>query len=856
LKLQITTQANEHLEVKPNERNSQETNTQDDFYDTPEENKQLEDTVDRAQEYISQEEEKVDNYDLLLNDVNNLEILSLKSSIDELTEQIDYHKRMLVSEKKNSSVYARFFNQMKGIEKEDKEIQTEEIETPEFHFFQQLLEESRLQCIANNHNLAKGFKLKDKQKKELIMDFFKFKIDIKNKIQYFINKHQKALNLQVKIEKYTQIREEEEKNKVEKEKSMLEEEKRKILNEFEKWNQRPNDEKTNAIEHRVWLKSRMSDMDNNDSFAHYKSELESISNKEDNSFINEISQYEDLTPQKYPLKHDILLKKSNLLPLRKQTIPSTSFKIPAKKPIPLISPLKNQSTFQSSKKLNSEHKQTPIKILRKLTVDQSQPLIDPSTRSKNLPSQPKALHLPSLLITPIPIDTTPSPKSDLALDHHETVLEEELLEETECIEERELFEALVQRHSLLQRELEDGKQRIGLFGGRGDWNTYAVGDNREGKWGTGRLEVSMCKPTFIRKRFTDVSCGYHHSAAIDEDGVVYTWGRPEFGQLGQGEVGNQSVPWVLAQPLTQVEIIEVSCGWQHTLAMTIEGFVFSWGLNINGQLGVGDYDDRNTPQLIESIIVNKASKISAGHSHSAMIDQNCSLYTWGANPDGRLCRKISYYKLSMRPKSTNKPTLWTSVKKDRIVGMSLGFDHSLFLREDGVVYACGNPNKGQLGDKYYHPEKSEEPYFAHYLFSSKNDKWVQVGAGDGFSVFRSEKGLVYTWGEGNYGRLGNGGTVSMVKPMMVEFFRKNGVAVKDIQVGGRHTFAISEDNELYVWGFGYYYQLGNTSNDDCVEPQMIKFTKQIDKVSCGYFNSVIIVGDDDAKKSENDSNSS
>lgn len=70
-----------------------------------------------------------------------------------------------------------------------------------------------------------------------------------------------------------------------------------------------------------------------------------------------------------------------------------------------------------------------------------------------------------------------------------------------------------------------------------------------------------------------------------------------------------------------------------------------------------------------------------------MIDQEGSLYTWGANPDSRLCKQITYYKLSMRPKNFNKPSKCTAIGKDHIVDMSLGADHSLFLRDDGLVYA-------------------------------------------------------------------------------------------------------------------------------------------------------------------------
>ena len=76
-------------------------------------------------------------------------------------------------------------------------------------------------------------------------------------------------------------------------------------------------------------------------------------------------------------------------------------------------------------------------------------------------------------------------------------------------------------------------------------------------------------------------------------------------------------------------------------------------------------------------------KAAAGHSHSAFIDVNNKLHTWGANPDARLCRKTDFYRLSKRPKNVNKPLLCKALKDYKIVEMALGASHSLFVADDG-----------------------------------------------------------------------------------------------------------------------------------------------------------------------------
>ena len=180
---------------------------------------------------------------------------------------------------------------------------------------------------------------------------------------------------------------------------------------------------------------------------------------------------------------------------------------------------------------------------------------------------------------------------DIIAEMHENELDEEL---NEAQDEEDDITILMERHNLLQQELDEGKKPRNV-GKNIRYNMYMVGDNREGKCGNEIMNTFAKKPVLIRRRFETINCGYHHNAAVDEDGLVYTWGRATFGQLGQGEIINNRIPTLLAKPLMFVQIQEVSCGWQHTIALTYNGFMFSWGLNINGQLGLGDYHDRDAP---------------------------------------------------------------------------------------------------------------------------------------------------------------------------------------------------------------------------------------------------------------------
>mmetsp|Transcript_1428 Transcript_1428/g.1642 ORF Transcript_1428/g.1642 Transcript_1428/m.1642 type:complete len:119 (+) Transcript_1428:1396-1752(+) len=114
------------------------------------------------------------------------------------------------------------------------------------------------------------------------------------------------------------------------------------------------------------------------------------------------------------------------------------------------------------------------------------------------------------------------------------------------------------RFELLQSEIkgvpEDGqkaKERVR------ENNAFMLGDNRDGICGSEANANFAVEPTVVYKRFLKIACGYHHNAGVDEYGRVYTWGRSEFGQLGQGEVINSSIPTLIALPLRNIRVNEV-----------------------------------------------------------------------------------------------------------------------------------------------------------------------------------------------------------------------------------------------------------------------------------------------------------
>ena len=91
------------------------------------------------------------------------------------------------------------------------------------------------------------------------------------------------------------------------------------------------------------------------------------------------------------------------------------------------------------------------------------------------------------------------------------------------------------------------------------------------------------------------------------------------------------------------------------MALTPNGFVFSWGLNVFGQLGLGDFVDRSEPEHVKQLSEYQITSISAGQLHSGAVSDKGKLFMWGHNPDCRLFKRLEYYKKSGRTKNYCNP---------------------------------------------------------------------------------------------------------------------------------------------------------------------------------------------------------
>jgi len=229
-----------------------------------------------------------------------------------------------------------------------------------------------------------------------------------------------------------------------------------------------------------------------------------------------------------------------------------------------------------------------------------------------------------------------------------------------------------------------------------DGTVSSWGGNQFGQLGDGSQAESSSIPRAVPglANVTEIAAGDHHAVVLLSDGTVWAWGDNEFGQLGDGSANNtRSGP---QQVLGLTNIVSVSAGGEHTLALSSDGSVWSWGANDKGQLGTGSTTQSIVPTRVSGF--DDAIAIAAGLSHSLAIRSgDRSVWAWGDNFYSALggltdndcrCATIPQAVTSVVEGSGGSTTVSDSL--DRIFSISTSFRFSLAIGNDGSVWEWGS----------------------------------------------------------------------------------------------------------------------------------------------------------------------
>uniref|UniRef100_A0A8C1N4E0 HECT and RLD domain containing E3 ubiquitin protein ligase 4 n=1 Tax=Cyprinus carpio TaxID=7962 RepID=A0A8C1N4E0_CYPCA len=285
-----------------------------------------------------------------------------------------------------------------------------------------------------------------------------------------------------------------------------------------------------------------------------------------------------------------------------------------------------------------------------------------------------------------------------------------------------------------------------------------------------------------------VSCGEAHTLALNDKGQVFAWGLGSDGQLGLSNIEDCIRVPRTVKSLSEVHIAQVACGYWHSLALARGGQIFSWGQNKYGQLGLGMQGAGvSSPQVVQSLQGVPFAQISAGGSHSFGLTLSGAVFGWGSNKFGQLGLSDN--------DDRHFPALLKALRSQRVVYICCGEDHTAALTKEGGVFTFGAGGYGQLGHNTTNHEVNPRK-----VFELMGNVVTQIACGRQHTLaFIPSSGKIDSFGLGGNGQLGTRSTYNRMSPAPVKGCWRaytdpvpmdvGGFCVKRIYAGGDQSFA-------------------------------------------------------------------
>ncbi|CAN1250516.1 PH, RCC1 and FYVE domains-containing protein 1 [Linum perenne] len=332
----------------------------------------------------------------------------------------------------------------------------------------------------------------------------------------------------------------------------------------------------------------------------------------------------------------------------------------------------------------------------------------------------------------------------------------------------------------------------------------------------------------------NIACGSHHAALVTKQGEIFSWGEESGGRLGHGVDTDVTHPKLL-DALSNTNIELVACGEYHTCAVTLSGDLYTWGDGTYnfGLLGHGNDVSHWVPKRVNGPLEGiHVSSISCGPWHTAIVTSSGQLFTFGDGTFGVLGHGDR--------KSVSLPREIESLKGLRTVRAACGVWHTAAVVEvmvgnssssncsSGKLFTWGDGDKGRLG----HGDKDAK-LVPTCVAALVDPNFCQVACGHSLTVALTTAGHVYTMGSPVYGQLGNPKADGKLPTRVEGKLSKN--FVEEIACGAYHIAVLTSKTEVYTWGKGAGGRLGHGDMDDRNSPTLVEALrdKQVKSIACG-----------------------
>ncbi|KAK9908562.1 hypothetical protein WJX75_009704 [Coccomyxa subellipsoidea] len=259
-----------------------------------------------------------------------------------------------------------------------------------------------------------------------------------------------------------------------------------------------------------------------------------------------------------------------------------------------------------------------------------------------------------------------------------------------------------------------------------DGSVFTWGLNDHGQLGHyTHQEISMQEPqeVLLPEAAWDVAVGHSHTLFLTESSSVWAVGSNRYGQLGLGRTGTQEWLPRRVQDLVGTKIVSIAAGALHSLAISAEGELFTWGSGMRGCLGHGNSvfggtQDESAPRLVRKLNGVKVQSAAGGLMNSGCVDANGAAYVWGP-----------YLRQSLRQAATeaNEPEVLLGVQN--VKQLAMGGRHLVALTHGGRVATFGTSEYGILGLGSSDPPSPFQPTLIPDMFLEQVAAGWQHSAG-------------------------------------------------------------------------------------------------------------------------------
>ena len=361
---------------------------------------------------------------------------------------------------------------------------------------------------------------------------------------------------------------------------------------------------------------------------------------------------------------------------------------------------------------------------------------------------------------------------------------------------------------------------------------YAVGTNAVGQLGIGDIEnryTFTIIPSLMGLGIDTLVAGTEMSFAITGNRHVFVWGSFGVGPTGNTERKPHDVvpdtaylKPVRVNYLKGEDITSISIGASHATGLSSAKDLFIWGLGSYGRLGFPDEEPHPIPSILTTGLPPGArvEQVSCGQSHTVLVLEEGQMYAWGHVGEGRLGvgtnKRLGVKEPGNRYFPT--PTIIASLRTEKIIQVSCGSCHTL-ARSINRCYSWGNGAGGRLGLGDKKDRFSPTPIEAldgNVILDIQASCWHSAAIVQIPPILKG--GVIYTWGSGYCGQLGQGEKMESLVPGVIDYLNSIQVFADILAVGSHHNAIIDTNGELWTWGSNKNNCLGRSHREaDLVE---------------------------------------